>query len=479
MVILPRKLAAALLALCVIAREAPADGLPDLGSVAQTALSPQQERRIGEEIMRQIRADRDFLDDAEVMEYLNDLGYRLVSNSAEPRQAFEFFAVQDPMINAFALPGGYIGVHTGLLLTAQSESELASVLAHEIAHVTQNHLARIIAGESKSQLTSLAALAIAILAARSNSQVSQAALATAQATSIQSRLDFTREHEREADRVGLQILEKSVFDPHAMVVFFERLQRSNRLYETNAPSYLRTHPLTFERIADIQSRTDSMPYRQFADSLDFHLLRAKLRAQQGSPAEAVNYFQGTLAEKKYGSEEAQRYGLVAALLRAGEVLRAGKEMETLKKQAPTHPVIETLAGRVKLAAQQTAAALDNYRVALQRFPQHRALVYDYADALLLDRQIEAALKLVGKELDRFPDDPHLYQLRAQAYAAMGKRLLQHQAQAEAYVRQGHVVAAIDQLQLALKGGDGDFYQLSSVEARLKELKRMDAESRKP
>ena len=480
MIIFPAKQAvAALLMAFIAATSALADDLPDLGNVAQTVLSPQQERRIGDEIMRQIRADRDYLDDAEIAEYLNSIGYRMVSSSPEPRQAFEFFAVRDPMVNAFALPGGYIGVHTGLLLTAQSESELAGVLAHEIAHVTQNHLARIVANEKKSQLTSLAALAVAILAARSNSQVSQAALATAQATSIQSRLDFTREHEREADRIGLQILERAGFDPRGMAAFFERLQRANRLYETNAPSYLRTHPLTFERIADIQNRTDSLPYRQLADSLDYHLLRAKLRAQQGTPADAVSHFQDTLAEKKYGNEAAQRYGLVAALLRAGDAARAEKELELLRKRAPAHPVIETLAGQVKLATGQPAAALAHYRAALQNFPQHRALVYDYADALIRNRQMDAALKLLARALEGFPDDPRLYGLQARSYAALGKKLQQHQAQAEAYARQGNVGAAIDQMQLALKSGDGDFYQLSSVEARLRELKQIDADNRKP
>ena len=480
MIIFPAKQAvAALLMAFIAATSALADDLPDLGNVAQTVLSPQQERRIGDEIMRQIRADRDYLDDAEIAEYLNSIGYRMVSSSPEPRQAFEFFAVRDPMVNAFALPGGYIGVHTGLLLTAQSESELAGVLAHEIAHVTQNHLARIVANEKKSQLTSLAALAVAILAARSNSQVSQAALATAQATSIQSRLDFTREHEREADRIGLQILERAGFDPRGMAAFFERLQRANRLYETNAPSYLRTHPLTFERIADIQNRTDSLPYRQLADSLDYHLLRAKLRAQQGTPADAVSHFQDTLAEKKYGNEAAQRYGLVAALLRAGDAARAEKELELLRKRAPAHPVIETLAGQVKLATGQPAAALAHYRAALQNFPQHRALVYDYADALIRNRQMDAALKLLARALEGFPDDPRLYGLQARSYAALGQKLQQPQAQAEAYARQGNVGAAIDQMQLALKSGDGDFYQLSSVEARLRELKQIDADNRKP
>lgn len=455
-----------------------ADGLPDLGDVSQESLSPQQERRLGEDIMREIRADRSYLEDAELSDYLNNLGYRLASHSPDVRQEFEFFVLQDPTINAFALPGGFIGVHTGLLTAAQSESELASVLAHEIAHVTQKHLARMIANQKKTALTSIAALAVAILAARSNSQVSEAAIATAQASSIQSQLDFTRENEREADRIGLQILVSAGFDPRAMATFFERMQKATRVYDNSAPSYLRTHPLTYERIADIQNRVQNLPYRQVSDSLEFQLLRAKVRASQDSPRDAVAYFADTLKDKRYVSEAAQRYGLAIALMHAKDYAQADREVARLRKLVPSNALIETLAGQVKVASDQLPAALDFYRTALQTFPHHRALVYDYADALLAGRQPEPALKLVTGQLQTYPDDPQLYQLQARCYAALGKRLLQHQAQAEAYVRQGNVGGAIEQLQIALKSGDGDFYQLSSAEARLRELRRIDAANRK-
>lgn len=458
---------------------APAQSLPDLGDVSQATLSSQQERRIGNEIMREIRADKDYLEDAELTDYLNNLGYRLVSSSEATRQDFEFFAIQDNSVNAFALPGGYIGVHTGLILAAQSESELAAVLAHEIAHVTQKHLARMLVGQKQSQLVSIAALAIAILAARSNSQVSQAALATGQALSIQSQLDFTREHEHEADRIGLQILEASRLDPRAMPAFLERLQKANRLYESSAPAYLRTHPLTFERIADVQNRTQNLPYRQVADSNDFQLLHAKLRANQGAANEAVTHFESALGERKYGSEAAHRYGLVTALMRAKNFARAENELSLLRKNSPPNAMIETLAGQLKLAMGDNAAALDHYRAALRAHPRHRALIYDYAVALLQYRQGSAAIRLVNEQLQNFPNDHRLYALQARCYAALGKRLQQHQAQAESYVRQGNIPAAIEQLQIALKSGDGDFYQLSTAEARLRELRRIDADNRKP
>lgn len=454
-----------------------ADGLPDLGDVAQSTVTPLQERRLGESIMREARADPSFYDDAELVDYLGNLGYRLVANSSDSRQEFDFFAIKDNSINAFALPGGYIGVHTGLVLAAQSESELASVLAHEIAHVTQRHLARMIEGQKTTTLASLAALAVAILAARSNGQISQAAIATAQAASIQSQLNFTRENEREADRVGLGLLEKSGFDPKAMPQFFERLQKANRLYEGNAPSYLRTHPLTYERIADVENRIRELPYKQVPDSLEFELLRAKLRADSGAPRDAINFFQANLRQQGSRLDVPYRYGLVSALMRDKNYFRAAGEMAQLRKNAPANPIIESLAGRLKRAMGDNAGALDIYRSAVRAFPRNRALAYEYADTLLQAGKYDDALRLVSDGLQFRPDDYRLYTLQARGYAGINKRLLQHKAQAEAYARLGNVPAAIEQLQIALKSGDGDFYQLSSAEARLRELRRVEADEK--
>ena len=459
---------------------APAEGLPDLGDVAQSDFSPLQERRLGEQIMREIRRDRTFYDDAEASDYINTLGERLVARSPDSRQNFDFFVLQDSQINAFALPGGFIGVNSGLLLNAQNESEVASVLAHEIAHVTQRHIARMIAGQKQSQLTTLAALAVAILASRASSQAAEAAAAFGTASAIQTQLNFTREHEREADRVGVQILQDAGFDPRAMVTFFERLQRATRVYEVaGAPSYLRTHPLTFERIADVQNRVDQLPYKQVPDSLEFQLIRAKMRAETEAPREAVNWFEQSLAERKFLSEAASRYGLAVALLRSGEHARAKKELAAAQKLAPqSSPVLETLDCRIRLATGETESAFGCYREALKTYPNWRALAYDYASALLENGRAEAALKLVEGRLQVYSEDYKLYLLQARSYAMLNNRLAQHRAQGEAYARIGNIGAAVEQLQIALKSGQGDFYQLSATEARLRELRRLHDEQRR-
>ncbi len=455
-----------------------AQELPDLGDSSQSALSPAQERRFGESIMRQIRADPAYLDDAEATDYLNNLGYRLIANSPDPGGHFEFFAIDDASVNAFALPGGFIGVHTGLVLTAQSESELASVLGHEIAHVTQRHIARMVAAQQRAGITSLAALAVAILAARSNAQVSQAAVVAAQASAIQTQLNFSRDHEREADRIGLQVVEKSGFDPHAMPLFLERLQRASRLYEGGAPSYLRTHPLTFERVADVQNRTQSIAYKQVPDSLEFLLVRARLLALKGASADAVAHFTRLIAEKKYTSEIAMRYGLTVALMRASNFQAALEATAPLQKLAGDNPMVQALVAELQVKSGDVERGLVAYRSALFTFPGRRALNYGYATALLDTGRPQQAVEFLDERAEQSPSDPRLYELQARAFAAMGKQLPRHQAQAEAYLLRGNVRGAIEQLRIAQSSGDGDFYQKSSVEARLKELMLLDAESRR-
>ncbi|HEX4986896.1 MAG TPA: M48 family metalloprotease [Burkholderiales bacterium] len=468
----------AMLALVLASNIALADELPDLGDVSAAALSPLQERKLGEGIMGQVRASPGYLDDPEVSDYLNWLGYRLVANSPDPGGGFEFFAVADGTINAFALPGGFVGVHTGLLQAAQSESELASVLSHEIAHVTQHHIARLIAAQQKAGLASMAALAVAILAARSNSDLSAAAIAAAQAGVIQTQLNFTREHEREADRIGLLIMEKSGFDVHAMPVFFERLQKATRIYENGAPSYLRTHPLTYERIADIQSRIEGVPFRQVPDSLEFQLVRARLAAMDGNPRDAVANFDRMIAERKFANEAAARYGLVVSLLRAGDKARVRKEMAGLAALKAKSPMIDSLAAQALIAGGEVDKGLAAYRDSLRSNPTRKALIYGYANALIATNRSAEAVKFLDGRDDLPGSDPRIYEFQARAYTVLGKRLLQHQALAEAYALRGNLPAAIEQLQIAQKAGDGDFYQLSSVEARLKELVASDTEARR-
>lgn len=453
--------------------------LPDLGESARAELSPQMERRIGESIMNQIRLrEPGYIDDPEVNDYLAQLGRRLVEASDNPTGEFHFFAIRDNTVNAFAMFGGYIGVNTGTLLTAQSESELAGVLSHEIAHVTQNHLARQIAKEKQNTIPSLIAMAVGILAARSNTSVAAGAVTGAQAGAIQAQLAYTRDFEREADRMGYQSLDKAGFDVHGMGDFFERLQKAGRLYENNAPVYLRSHPLTVERLSDMQNRAQESPYRQVVSSLDFHLVRAKLRAQLGQPRDAVGEFDRLLKEKKYASQAAAQYGLAYALLRARDVAGAKRASENLRALKESSPIVAGLVASILEESSDFSAAHEVYRDALLRFPHSKSLVYGYAESLHAARAYPQALRFLEGQVQRDQSDFRLFGLQAKTYAAMGKPLQQHRAQAEYYYLQGQLGPAIEQLQFAQKQKEGDFYEQSAVDARLRELRKQQMEEDK-
>ncbi|MDQ3260565.1 MAG: M48 family metalloprotease [Pseudomonadota bacterium] len=472
------KLIALSTAICLALQPALAgDNLPDLGESAQGSFSAQQERVLGNNIMREVRAYKDYFEDPEVVNYLNNLGGRLVSNSTDKGRAFEFFLMRDNTLNAFALPGAFVGVHTGLILAAENESELASVLAHEIGHVTQRHIARQIAGQERSGWATLAALALAILAARSNAQAAQAAIVGAQAAGIQSQLNYSREYEQEADRTGVELLSKTGFDARGAVSFFERLQRNNRVYDTNAPQYLQTHPLTSGRIADIQNRVEQLPTKQVQDSLEFKLVRAKLRALLHPTKDALRYFESLRLEGGQDADVVAGYGLAAVSRRMNNYPRAEKELAIARNKVRL-AMIENLAAQLKRDMKDPKAALAIYQTGLKRFGDDRALNYGYVETLIETNETTQALRILADRLLITSSDAELYDLQGKAYAAQGKKLLQHQSLAEAYVRIGNLSAAVDQLQIAARSGDGDYYQQSSVEARLKELRNELAAERK-
>jgi predicted Zn-dependent protease len=446
--------------------------LPELGDSGASELPLATERRIGESIMRDIRnRDPSFLDDPEIADYLNNLGARLASSAPGARFDFEFFPLRDSTVNAFALPGGYIGVHTGLISASDNESEVASVLAHEMAHVTQRHIARQLGLQKQMQLPMMIATAAAILFARSRPDLAQGAAVAAQGAAVQTQLAFNRDFEREADRLGFQTLAGAGFDVRSMGTFFEKMQRNARVFDDGkTPGYLRTHPVTTERIADAETRALTMPYKQHADSLEYHLVRAKVRAEAPDPRDAVKMFSEAVNDRRFASEPAARYGLAIALLRAQEPKRAEAEVARLRTANVASPMIEILAARTRSAQGDHAGALATLKAAQTRYPQRRPVLYAILDTQQALNQPDQVLAALAEPLRLYPRDAKLHEARAKAYAVQGKRLLQHQAQAEVYLLRGGIIAAIEQLQLAQSAGDGNFYELSAVDARLKELR---------
>jgi predicted Zn-dependent protease len=490
-----------------------AQELPNLGDADRQELTPVMERKLGEEIMFDIRRNIDYLDDAPLLEYLNNFGAQLVAARPEARSDasydFFFFAVRDTQLNAFALPGGFIAVHSALVLAAQSESELASVMAHEIGHVAQRHIARMLGRQRQDSMIPLAALVLAILASRAGGDAAVAVMAGSQGLALQRQLNFSREAEREADRIGFQILRDAGFDTSGMVAFFRRLQVASRSYSDTTPAYLRSHPLTTERMADIDARNRDQHYRQRIDNIDFQLIRARVRVLQDESSagmrEAETLLQAQLEQSNWQMVAAARYGLAFIALKRGLLDRADEQLQQARQAAARAPqptaniaiaglnagkklavfsgtpapaqnaILASLAIDIDLAraerggAAQKKEAVAHADSARQQFPLSRGIARQYAEAMMTAGQNEQAVIYLRDQLQLYRREPQLYTQLAKSYAALGKIALQHIALAESYALTGATPAALDQLLLARKAPDASFYDQALIDAREREL----------
>ncbi|OGI55398.1 MAG: hypothetical protein A3E57_04485 [Candidatus Muproteobacteria bacterium RIFCSPHIGHO2_12_FULL_60_33] len=445
--------------------------LPDLGDESIAVISPAQERKLGEDLMRRSRRTLAFMNDPEINEYIQSLGQRLVSRSDNPQQDFRFFVINNPTINAFAVPGGFIGVHTGLILATQNEAELASVLAHETAHITQRHIPRLIAESQRTTLPAMAAILAGILLASSGHQGGEAAIALTSAAVAQKGINYTRSFEEEADRIGMQILAQSGFDPRAMPAFFEQMQNLNRLNDTSLPEFLRTHPVTTSRIADSRNRAEQFRVRQTPDSGDFQHVRAKIRAlAPGNPEEIVRGFRENLAQGKYLNADAERYGYAMVLLRARQLATARAEIQKLVEQQPSRASYRILQAETEMTAENYKQALAIYADTYAKTPASAPLMHYYVSALLKTGKYRQAKDLLKTALQRRPEDPELYRMLAQAAGGTGATYEAHQAMAEHHYLSGNPHAAIEQLQLATRFAGDNFYLQSSLEARIAAIK---------
>ncbi|MWL86310.1 M48 family metalloprotease [Cupriavidus sp. SW-Y-13] len=473
--------------------------LPDLGDPSTASLSPDMEKRLGDRIMRSIRRDPDYVSDALLNDYLNALGYRLVQAARRQNLAgsngagtfatgFELFGVRDRSINAFAMPGGYIGVHTGLLVQSETESELASVLGHEIGHVTQRHIARGITSQDQSMWIALASMVLAGLAATKSGDAAAALAMGGQGAAVANQLSFSRRAEREADRVGFQIMTSAGFDPQGMPDFFQRLQRVTGISDTSVPAYVRTHPLTSERIADMSDRARHIAPRKVANTPDYEFARARAAVVQSpAPSDLRNLLASFQAQTSTASPirlPAIYYGMAFANQKLGRFQDAEKalmEARRLYGNIPGvtsgTPMLDVMAvelarneGRIQDALNQSAATL-------KAFPLSHAAALAYADTLVAAGRLNDAVAFLRSRTREETGRSEWWELLARAYAAQGKRLQQHQALAEKYAMDGSYQAAIEQLQIARKASDGDFYTLSEVDARLHQLQLQYKEDR--
>ncbi len=448
------------------------EDLPNLGDSTGQIYSPQQDRALGTAFMRELRQQDLILEDPEVNRYLASLGRKLTVHSENPGFGFSFFAVNDGRINAFAGPDGHIGANRGLILAAENESELAAVLAHEIAHVTQRHLARAFETEKKLSLPTTAAILAAILIGTQNGEAGAAAITTATAASLQSRINFTRANEQEADRVGIQTLAESGFDPDGMASFFERLQKDARLYGASPPEFLSTHPVTTNRIAEAESRASSYPKVQVRDNPDFQLIRAKLRVLgYDNPPQVLADFQryhGTSG----GDTPAERYEYALLLAENEKYPEAIRVMDALLHADPDRLAYRLAQADIYQRNRQYREALSVYKSTNALYPGELAVVLPYASTLLASNQADAAYALLLDISNAGAENPQLYKMLALAAGTSGNMAQSHTAMSQYYYLNGFTDKAIEQLQLAAKIKGLSDYLATRIQARLSQLQEL-------
>jgi len=455
-----------------LAAQTPQDQLPEMGTAAQATLSLEDEYRIGRMVMRGLRDSGQVLEDPEVNEYLQALGLRLSSLAHDGNRDFNFFLVRDSGINAFALPGGFVGIHSGLLLATERESELAAVLAHEVSHVTQRHIARGIENQARVNLVSTAATLAAILLgamAGGSADATMGAVTAAQSLAAQAQISFTRENEYEADRVGIGILASAGFDPSSMATFFDTMSRRTQLAPDRVPELLRTHPVTSARIAEARGRAAGYPATPPQDSLGYAITRERVRVLTAPPGSDPREHYASVADNP-DATLAQLYGKALADLAAGE---PGRAIPLLRRLRDTHSEVlpfHTALGQAELAAGQTRAALDTLERAHRLAPRNVPVTLRYAEALMQAGRPKRAHEVLLDLFNNVPPSQEQIRVTAIAANAAGDVADAYAYMAEYHIMGGDLPLAINQLELALSVPSITPVQRARFTARLKELR---------
>ncbi|MDH4107301.1 MAG: M48 family metalloprotease [Gammaproteobacteria bacterium] len=440
--------------------------LPDIGSPADAVLSKSDEAQIGRAIMQQIRASGTLVEDPQITEYINDIGHRLAAQANDGGHKFTFFVIDEPSINAFALPGGYIGVHTGLLESTRSEDELAGVLAHEVAHVTQRHIARAIHANQRQSILSTAIMLGALVAAAAGADPNavQGAIAVAQGSAAQAQINFTRSNEYEADRVGIAALADAGFDPEGMASFFEVISRNTSTSEMRVPEFLRTHPVSSARISEARNRARSYPRTLTDDTPNYGIARARLMVNGQETAEqAVALFESQ--DYQYQSDAA-RYGRALAYMRAGRFNEANRIFEELLLRDQQIIAYHIGLAQAQLELERIEESRDTFERAIELFPRNVPLVVHYAEALLRLGEPKKAHDTLLDLLNNVPPTPEQVRLLATAAIEYGNNPEAHYYMAEYRFMIGDLVGGVSFLQRALALPDLQEIQRIRYEARI-------------
>ncbi len=462
--------------LCLLALAAPAGGevdLPAMGEPANQVLSPRQEATIGRELMARARERLDLNQDPEIAAYVDRLGRRLASYS-EPRpiDGYTFFVVRASSINAFAGPGGYIGVHSGLMRAATSEAQFAGVLAHEIAHVSQRHIARSVARSQQTNFTTLAAVLAGLIIGAQNSEVGQAAVTGGIAAGRQQSINYTRANEYEADRIGIALLARAGFDPGGMTEFFDTMMRAAGPGGSQVPEFLRTHPLSENRLSEAAARADNLGRPgQRRDSLEFQLVKARLMALYTSQPGRLH---DRWARNEPGDADvatAREYGLAVLELRLDRYAAARQRLEALYNADPSNLHYGLALARVHQGAGRGEQALATWEEVRTYHPSSYPAVATGSDLMIANGHPTRAVERVTEFLrNGSASPPEAWRQLAEAAEAAGQPVRSHEALGEFYVRVGRLGQALTQFELALERASADTPEKLRLETRIEQIR---------
>ncbi|MBX2868046.1 MAG: M48 family metalloprotease [Acidiferrobacterales bacterium] len=459
------------------AQEAATTPLPELGDAASVYLNKREEKRIGQMFFRRLLASPKYIDDPELRHYINQLGARVGSATNLGELKLHFSLLKESSLNAFAVPGGYITFHTGLILTTTTESELASVVGHEIAHLSQRHLPRMIAKAEATKLPTTAAIIASILI---GGQAGIAGVTLANANLLANQLAYSREFEKEADAIGIQLMSRSGFDPEATSSFFEKLQRFTLVTSKDVPEFLRSHPLSYTRVAEAEARLAALPKQTHASSIEFHFTKAKIRALfTDRPEVAQQQLRAQISETSGVENQAAKYGLALSLSRQRKYDEAGQLLSDLEKALPEQISILIAKSDVLRGSGQVADGIELLTALVNTHKDQHYVAHYLIDALLDDNQFDLAKRQTRYQLRRYPDDFRLFRKLSKANVGLGNLAEAHQADAEYLAAIGRYKAAVSSLKLALRdNADKSSYLKQSIEARLKDFDRLASEEKK-
>jgi predicted Zn-dependent protease len=455
--------------------------LPDIGASADRLATPDEERRYGESLLREFRRLDMVLEDPLVTDYLRSLGYRLVAHSEHQVDDFTFFVVRTNEINAFAAPGGYIGVNVGLMHTMETESELAAVLGHEVAHISQRHMMRAWESMQKASLPiALAMIGAAIAAQGVSGDGTEAALIGGMGLMQQQQINFTRDNEYEADRIGIHTLHRAGFDTAGMASAFSRMGRSMRANGQERSEFLRTHPLTLSRVTEAKNRAEAIANdsrrpasAERPDDARFLLMRERAYVLTAiAPVELIVEYRNRLAAAPEERRPSLTYGLALSQMLGGQPKAAIPLLEQLAAKDPDDALFQLPLAQAERAAGDLDAALARLDRMAGNFPGNRAVQLAYADELTRTASADNARKasaLLRDLISRHPDDPNVQQSYARASEVAGQELRALEAHAEVALLTGRPLDAMEQLRRLLERPRLDYYQRARVEARIQAI----------